>query len=111
MAKSKTKLVLTLLGVCLGLFLVIEFIASVLSPDQFAVNAAQAVCREINGWQDGDLAISKSEISGWILGKTATIELKTKGQNRPMTIHVILRKPINLLGWHVVDYNEEQQEP
>jgi hypothetical protein len=109
MAKSKKRLASIILGVCLGLFLVIDFITGVFSPDQWAFSAALATCRE-NGWRDGDLVGIKSDISGWLLGKTARIELKTKDQNQPKTIHLTLRKPINLLGWHVVDYKEEPPE-
>ena len=109
MGKSKTKLFSIILGSCLGLFLVVDFVAGVFSPDSLALNFALATCRE-KGWQDGDLAMSKSEVSGWLLGKTAEIELKTKGGNPPKTIHLTLRKPINLLGWHVVAYNAESHE-
>lgn len=56
------------------------------------------------------MALSKSEVSGWLLGHTAKIEMKTKDRNQPKTIRVTLRKPINLLEWHVVDYNEEPHD-
>jgi hypothetical protein len=40
------------------------------------------------------------------LGKTAEIELTTTGKNQPKIIRVTLRKPINLLAWQVIAYNE-----
>lgn len=109
MAQSKTKLFSITLGVCLGLFLVIDFIAGAVSSDLLAINAASAICRE-KGWQDGDLAPRNSEVFGWLLGKTAHIEMTTKNRNPPKTIRVTLRKTINLLEWHVVDYNEEPND-
>jgi len=51
--------------------------------------------------------MSKSEVSGWLLGKTAKIELTTKDRNEPKTVRLTLHKAISLLGWHLVDYSEE----
>lgn len=109
MRKSKTKLFSIILGVCLGSFLVIEFLADVFSHDPLALNAALATCRE-KGWQDGDFSGRKSEVSGWLLGKTAKIELTTKDRNQPKTVRLTLRKAINPLGWHLVDYSEEPHD-
>jgi hypothetical protein len=61
MGKSKTKRLQILVIVCLGLFLVIDLIAGVVAPDQWAFDAAQAKCRE-KGWQDHDLFIHQSKV-------------------------------------------------
>jgi len=105
MASSRRRLISAILGVFLGLFFVADLVAGALSSDELALNAALATCRE-KGWREGALAVSKSEISGLVLGKTARIELKTKDAKHPKTIHVTLRKPINLLAWRVIEYNE-----
>ena len=106
---NKTKHFLNLLGICLGLFLVIDLVAGALSQDRLAYDAAKICCRE-KGWQDSELALSKSSVSAWMLGQTATVELTTKDRGQPKTIRVRLRKPINLLGWQVLEYHEEPTE-
>ena len=108
MAK-KTKQFLNLFGICLGLFLVIDLVAGALSQDKLAYDTAKTYCRE-KGWQDSDLALSKSNVSGWLLGQTATVELTTKNRGQPKTIRVRLRRPINLLEWQVLEYHEELTE-
>ena len=103
---GKQKL-LWLLGAVVALFLVIDLIAGLVASDQWAVGAALAACRE-RGWQDGDLVLSRSELSTRLLGKTATIDFKENKGRPPKTVRVTLRKPINLLAWRVVDF---QQQP
>jgi hypothetical protein len=107
LGKSKTQMLSRLIGLSLGLFLAIDLIAGLASPDPLAVNAALSICKE-RGWHDGDLAMRHSEVRG-LLGKTAAIELQTKDHRK--AIHLTLRKPINLLGWQVVEYREDVNEP
>lgn len=102
-------LALLFLGVCLGLFLLINYGVGVFSPDQLALDAAFSACRE-KGWQDGDLGVTKSNVDAWPLGKTADIELSSKNRNDPKTIRMSLRKPLNMLGWQVVAYKETPRE-
>lgn len=104
--KSKTRVPLLLGTSCLGAFLAINIIAGVASLDPWGLNAAIAACRE-RGWQDGTWAMSQSNSSSWLVGKAATIELKPKDARQQKTIHVSLRKPMNLMGWQFVDYTEE----
>ncbi|MBI1916207.1 MAG: hypothetical protein HYS12_15955 [Planctomycetes bacterium] len=95
-----------ILAVCLGLLLLVNLIAGIASPDQWAVDAAKAKCAE-QGWQNLDLACARSEVSGSLFGKTATIEFESRDKNQPKKIRVTLRKPVNFVGWQVVDYQEE----
>ena len=101
MAKSKIKFIALL---CLGLFVVIDVIAGNVG-DTLGTDAATVICRE-RGWHDGELSLIKSNVSGWFLGKSTAVELTTTNRNPPKTIHITLRKPINLLDWRVVDYTE-----
>ena len=106
MKRSKTKLILSAIGMCLLLLLAGNYMAGVLSPTSTAIDAAMAECRA-KGWQQDDLVQPHLEVSNSILGSTATVDLKSKDRNQPKTVHVQLRKRINLLGWEVVDYKEE----
>jgi hypothetical protein len=94
------------LAVCVGLLLLVNLIAGIVSPDQWAIDAASVRCRE-QGWQKVDVASARSAVSGGLFGKTATIELESRDQDQPRTIRVTLRKPLNFVGWQVVDYQEE----
>lgn len=94
-----------ILAVCLGLLLLVNVIAGIMSPDEWAIDAALAKCQE-QGWQNLDLGSARSKVSGGLLGKTATIEFGSRDKNQPKTIRVRLRKPVNFLGWLVVDYQE-----
>ena len=49
----------------------------------------------------------ESTVSFLGMGKTADIQFKGMRQNRPVTIHVTLRKPTNLMAWQAVEVREE----
>ena len=104
------KRLFTLLGVGLGLCLLINLIAGVAASDQWAVDTASAECQK-QGWQDADLVMARSNISGGLFGKTAVVELESKDRNEPKHIRVTLRKPLNLVGWRTVDYQESADQP
>src|SRR6266536_6053291 len=95
-----------ILAVCLGLLLLINLIAGIASPDQWAFDAALAKCEE-KGWQNLDLVIAQSKVSGGLFGKTAVVEFESRDKNQPKKIRVTLRKPVNFVGWQVVDYQEK----
>jgi hypothetical protein len=96
-------------GLTLALVLAINFIAGITAPDKLAVDAAIAKC-QTEGWPAADIHLSGSQISGNGIGKTAVLTLNANDRNRSRTIHVTLRKPINLMRWRVADYREEQRD-
>jgi hypothetical protein len=97
---------LTVLAVCLGVLLLANLVAGLMSPDQWAGEAALARCRE-GGRQDLKPEAIRSTVSTNFFGKTATVEIDVKDKGRLKTVRVTLRKPVNFLGWQVVDYQEE----
>jgi hypothetical protein len=102
------KRLFSVLGVCLGLFLLINLIAGVAASDQWAMDAALTECQK-QGWQGADLGMARSDISGGLFGKTAVVQFVSKDRNR--NVRVTLRKPINLISWQVVDYEENANPP
>lgn len=106
MESAKIKRILSAVGICLLLLPAVNFMAGQLSPKNTAFETALAECRA-KGWQDNDLDQVGLKVSNSVFGSTAAVVLKTKDRNQPKTIGVQLRKRVNLLGWEVVDYNEE----
>jgi hypothetical protein len=104
---KRSKMILNVVGVCVLLLLAVNYMAGELSPMNTAFDTALAECRA-KGWQDNTLAQTGSQISTSFLGSTAAVVLKTKDQNQPKTVRVQLHRWINLLGWEVVGYEEEQ---
>jgi hypothetical protein len=106
MVKSKTKLFSYVIIGAVVAFLAIDLIAGFVCPDMWAFDAAAAVCRQ-NGWQPGTWSSGQSNISGGLIGKTAAIAFVPNDQSRCKTIHITLRKPLNLLPWKLTAYAEE----
>ena len=106
--KRLLKLLPVVAGICLGLLVVIDFIAGVASPDRLALDAAMAKCRA-----EGlpDVEMKSIHVSVGFIGSTAIVELRTMDKARPETIRVTLRKPVNVLAWQVADYQEGPHEP
>lgn len=96
------------LGLCLILFAVINLAAGLLSPDEWAFNAAKAEL-DRRGPKGALFSGFESKISGGFLGfgRTATVTFKLKEDGDTKRVHVTLRKPVNLLGWQVAEYHEE----
>jgi hypothetical protein len=105
-SNPKIKLILSVLGGCFLLLLVVTGLAGAISSPDKVVDAAIAECRA-KGWADTDLGLSISQVSNYGLVSTATITLNSKASNRPKTIRVQLRNWLNLLGQQLVDYREE----
>jgi hypothetical protein len=84
----------------------VNLVAGLVSPDEWAVEAATAACRE-RGLQLDTVNASQSKVQGNLLGRTAEVHLKGKQQERPASVRVTLRKALNILGWQVVAVQEE----
>lgn len=110
MSKSKTKLFSYLIIAAVVVFFAIDLVAGLACPDMWAFDAAAAACRQ-NGWQPGTWSSGQSNISGGLIGKTATLVLVPNDQSRCKTIHITLRKPLNLLPWKLMAYTEESNQP
>jgi hypothetical protein len=104
------KRLFTLLGVGLGLSLLFNLIAGVAASDQWTVDAASAECQK-QGWRDADLVMARSNISGGLLGKTVLVEFESKDRNQPKHLRVTRRKPLHLVGWRTVDYQDSADQP
>ena len=99
------KKVSTGLGVCLALFLAVNFIVGIVSPDQWAFDAAQTELDRRGADNDQLFLDATSNVSSGFLGSTAVVTFEAKDTNK--TIRVTLRKRINLFGWQVIDYDEQ----
>ena|GEM_PF-4317692 len=108
-SNSPTPWLRIVIGLSLGLFIAINFIAGFTVSEKLAEEAAIARCRE-DGWQATNGDVIRSEITSTRngTGKAALITLKKQDQKQPVTIRVTLYKPINLMGWRVSDYREEK---
>ncbi len=103
MSKSKKKRAGVVVAATLGLFVEINVIIS----DWDDTFGTALVACHTRGWRNGELALSRSNISQWVVGQSAVFEFTTTNRTPAKTIRVILRKPINLMDWRVVDYEEE----
>ncbi len=92
---------------CLAFLVLSNFIAGMIPQTQSALGAAVAEC-EVRGWQADDLGFSRSEThDSFFFGKSAAITLRAKDLNRPVTIHVDVSRPMNLMAWRVTGYRED----
>jgi hypothetical protein len=94
-----------ILSVGLALFLVVNFIAGFVSPDQWAFDTAQSELVR-RGFDNDHLSHPTSNVTSNILGSTAIVTSKAKDTDTSKIIRVTLRKTGNLLRWQVVDYDE-----
>jgi hypothetical protein len=106
MARPGTKKLIGLVLLLVVVAVSINVIAGLVETDQWAVEAAEAACRE-RGLELDEVDGMKSDVRSTLIGRTAEIQFRGRRQNRLATIHVTLRKPLFFLGWQVADVREE----
>ena len=106
MASARTKKLIRSVFLLVGLVVIVHVIARLVERERWAIDAAEAACREW-GLQLDEINGMESVIRSTFIGRTADIRFRGRRQNRPATIHVTLRKPHFFLGWQVADVREE----
>jgi hypothetical protein len=106
MAWSRARKLTGLVVLLLALAVIVNVIAMLLEHSQWAIDAAEAACRE-RGLELDEGSGTKSVVTSNFLGMTAEIEFKGRRRNRATTIRVNLRKPLHFLGWQVDEVREE----
>ena len=108
--RTNSKRALTFVGVWFGLVAVTDIMVGVWEPDQWAFLVAKGHCF-LQGWHENELSPSSSHVSGWFIGRTASVTFTTKNVSPPKTIEVQLRKPVNMWPWRVTGYSETPAGP